>query len=52
MLMDIIYIEAARLRRRLRLLHRGEQGPDHPILLAMPETHYLKFLAFDVLSGG
>lgn len=52
MLMDIIYIEAARLRRRLRLLHRGEQGLDHPILLAMPETHYLKFLAFDVLSGG
>ena len=49
-LMDIIYAEAARLRRRLRLLHRGEQAPDHPVLLAMPETQYLKFLAFDMID--
>ena len=48
--MDIIYAEAARLGRRLRLLHRGQQGPDHPVLLAMPETMYLKFLVFDVVS--
>jgi 23S rRNA (cytosine1962-C5)-methyltransferase len=48
--MDIIYGEAARLRRRLRLLHRGEQAPDHPILFAMPETQYLKFLAFDIVE--
>jgi len=50
MLMDIIYGEAARLRRRLRLLHRGEQAPDHPILFAMPETQYLKFLTFDIVE--
>lgn len=49
-LMDIIYTEAARLRRRLRLVHRGEQAADHPVLLAMPETQYLKFLVFDVLA--
>lgn len=49
-LMDIMYTEAARLRKRLRLLHRGEQAPDHPILLAMPETQYLKFLVFDVIE--
>lgn len=52
MLMDILYAEAARLRKRLRLLHRGEQAPDHPVLLAMPETQYLKFLAFDVVDAG
>jgi len=50
-LMDIMYREAARLRKRLRLLHRGEQAPDHPILLAMPETQYLKFLVFDVIDA-
>lgn len=49
-LMDIMYREAARLRKRLRLLHRGEQAPDHPVLLAMPETQYLKFLVFDVID--
>lgn len=49
-LLDILYTEAARLRKRLRLLHRGQQSPDHPVLLAMPETQYLKFLLFDVVD--
>jgi len=49
-LMDIIYREAARLRLRLRLVHRAGQAPDHPILLSMPETSYLKFLIFDVIG--
>ncbi len=48
-LLDIIYRESARVRRRLRLVHRGGQSPDHPVLLAMPETQYLKFLVFEVL---
>lgn len=48
-LLDIIYRESARVRRRLRLIHRGSQAPDHPVLLAMPETQYLKFLVFEVL---
>ncbi len=47
-LLDIVYREAARLRKPLRLVHRGNQAPDHPVLLAMPETAYLKFLVFDV----
>lgn len=47
-LMDIVYREAARLRLTLRLIHRGNQSPDHPVLLAMPETQYLKFLVFEV----
>ncbi len=49
-LMDIVYREAARLRKRLRLVHRSGQAPDHPVLLAMPETLYLKFLVFDVID--
>jgi 23S rRNA (cytosine1962-C5)-methyltransferase len=51
MLLEIIEREAARNRRRLRLLHRGSQSPDHPVLLAMPETQYLKFLVFDTAGS-
>lgn len=50
MLLDILYREAARLKRRLRLLYRGTQAADHPVLLGMPETQYLKCLVFDVLD--
>ncbi len=48
MLMDVIRDEARRINRQLKLIHRGEQSPCHPILLSMPETHYLKFLVFEV----
>lgn len=34
----------------LRLLYRGGQPPDHPILESMPETHYLKFFVFQKVS--
>jgi 23S rRNA (cytosine1962-C5)-methyltransferase len=34
----------------LRLLHRGCQPPDHPVLDAMPETHYLKFLVVQTVA--
>ncbi|MFM8771617.1 MAG: class I SAM-dependent rRNA methyltransferase, partial [Candidatus Kapaibacterium sp.] len=50
---DLLYIhyrESARYRKRLRLVHRGSQAPDHPVLLAMPETQYLKFLVFEVIG--
>jgi 23S rRNA (cytosine1962-C5)-methyltransferase len=50
-LMDILYRESARVRRRLRLIFRGAQAPDHPVLLAMPETQYLKFLVFEVADA-
>ncbi len=49
-LLDILYRESARIRKRLRLVHRGSQAPDHPVLLAMPETQYLKFLVFEVIG--
>jgi 23S rRNA (cytosine1962-C5)-methyltransferase len=34
--------------RGLRILYRGFQPPDHPVLLAMQETRYLKFFIFEV----
>jgi|HubBroStandDraft_1064217.scaffolds.fasta_scaffold16308_2 23S rRNA (cytosine1962-C5)-methyltransferase len=35
--------------RQLRVLERRTQAPDHPILLTVPETHYLKCLILEVL---
>ena len=35
--------------RTLRVLERRTQSQDHPILLTVPETLYLKCLIFEVL---
>ncbi len=35
--------------KQLRVLERRTQSQDHPILLTVPETHYLKCLIFEVL---
>ncbi|MGB9772032.1 MAG: class I SAM-dependent rRNA methyltransferase [Candidatus Kapaibacteriota bacterium] len=35
----------------LKLIYRGGQSPDHPILLSMPETRYLKFFVFQISKG-
>ena len=34
---------ADRTERRLRLIHEGTPGPDHPAALHFPESRYLKF---------
>jgi 23S rRNA (cytosine1962-C5)-methyltransferase len=34
---------------RLRVLERRTQARDHPILLTVPETHYLKCLILQVI---
>jgi 23S rRNA (cytosine1962-C5)-methyltransferase len=36
-------------RRTLRVLERRTQAADHPILLGVPETHYLKCLILEVV---
>ena len=42
--------QAARATDRfIQLLERGQQGPDHPVHPAIPETAYLKSLYFRVL---
>jgi 23S rRNA (cytosine1962-C5)-methyltransferase len=41
-------IGAAKARRRLRIITRGGQAPDHPLLPAAPETEYLHALFLEV----
>lgn len=40
---------AADVRRQVRLIERRHQAPDHPSLLAYPESSYLKFFVLQVL---
>lgn len=47
--LSIVYEQALREGRQLRLVFRGNQAPDHPVLFSMPETLYLKFFVFEVL---
>jgi len=46
---DTLNAAAKNTRRSLRLIELRSQAPDHPVLLAMPETEYLKcaFLLVD-----
>ncbi len=48
-LLEIIARAALDARRTLRVLERRTQATDHPILLTVPETHYLKCLIFECL---
>lgn len=41
---------ARQLGRALRQVRRGEQGPDHPVLPAIPESRYLKHMVYQVLE--
>lgn len=42
MFMDIVYNAGIDSRRKVRLIEYRSQAKDHPILLAAPETEYLK----------
>jgi 23S rRNA (cytosine1962-C5)-methyltransferase len=48
-LLQVIAEAALDCGKRLRILERRTQSQDHPILLTVPETHYLKCLFFEVL---
>jgi 23S rRNA (cytosine1962-C5)-methyltransferase len=48
-LLETVAAAALDTRRTLRVLERRTQAPDHPILLTVPETHYLKCLILEVL---
>lgn len=41
---------AADAGRRVRLIERRSQSPDHPVLLGVPETEYLKCLVMRVIE--
>jgi 23S rRNA (cytosine1962-C5)-methyltransferase len=47
--LEIIAAAALDCGKQLRILERRTQAQDHPILLTVPETHYLKCLIFEVL---
>ena len=49
-LFESVLISAARQSgRQLRILDVRGQGPDHPVLLSMPETRYLKVIVAQVI---
>jgi 23S rRNA (cytosine1962-C5)-methyltransferase len=49
MLLETVASAALDAGRTLRVLERRTQSQDHPILLTVPETHYLKCLIFETL---
>ncbi len=46
--LDGIGEAAQRVGRSLRMVHRGQQAADHPVVPGIPETRYLKFFALHV----
>jgi len=50
MLLEIVAEAALDAGRELRVLERRTQAQDHPILLTVPETHYLKCLILQVVG--
>lgn len=48
-LLELIAQAALDCGKQLRVLERRTQSQDHPILLTVPETHYLKCLIFEVI---
>jgi 23S rRNA (cytosine1962-C5)-methyltransferase len=46
---DLLFTASLQSGKRVRLLNSRGQGPDHPVLLAMPETRYLKVLVAQAL---
>ena len=48
-LLEVIAAAALDCGKTLRILERRTQSQDHPILLTVPETHYLKCVIFEVI---
>ena len=50
MLLELVASAALDTGRMLRVLERRTQAADHPILLTVPETHYLKCLILQAVE--
>lgn len=48
--LDIVAAAAIDSRRRTQIIEKRMQATDHPVLLGMPETHYLKCVIARVLT--
>jgi 23S rRNA (cytosine1962-C5)-methyltransferase len=51
MLLELVAQASLDANRTLRVLERRTQSQDHPILLTVPETLYLKCLVLEVIGG-
>jgi 23S rRNA (cytosine1962-C5)-methyltransferase len=49
MLLELVADASLDANRTLRVLERRTQAQDHPILLTVPETHYLKCVILEVM---
>jgi len=50
MFLQIVAEAATNIGKNIRVCERRTQAQDHPILLTMPETHYLKCLVVNLLE--
>jgi 23S rRNA (cytosine1962-C5)-methyltransferase len=50
MFLEIIADAALDARRRLQIIEKRGQSTDHPVLLGVPETHYLKCVIARVID--
>ena len=41
-MLDVLRAGSRHIERNLQIIEQGHQGPDHPILPAIPETEYIK----------
>ncbi|HEX8397171.1 MAG TPA: rRNA large subunit methyltransferase I, partial [Pyrinomonadaceae bacterium] len=48
--LETVLAAASDARRRVQLIEKRAQSSDHPILLGVPETHYLKCLILRALD--
>ncbi|HEX2524664.1 MAG TPA: methyltransferase, partial [Terriglobia bacterium] len=48
--LNLLTQAAADARRKVQILQKRTQAQDHPFLLSMPETHYLKCLFLRILD--
>jgi 23S rRNA (cytosine1962-C5)-methyltransferase len=50
-LVTALRLSGQTLEKRLQIIEQGAQGPDHPIVPAIPETEYLKAMFVRVLPA-
>lgn len=47
--LESVHLAAERSGKSLKIVFRGSHPIDHPVLLGMPETEYLKFFIFQIM---
>jgi len=47
--LESVHLAAERNGKSLKIVFRGSHPIDHPVLLGMPETEYLKFFIFQIM---